>query len=70
MKTNIQYEMNLEEFMKNIIIENKNFSIYEDVKGLNENVLVDGQTINQALVQSIPGTIIDVPSLNIKIAIF
>lgn len=33
MKTNIQYEMNLEEFMKNIIIENKNFSIYEDVKG-------------------------------------
>ena len=33
--------------------------IYEDVKGLNENVLVDGQTINQALVQSIPGTIID-----------
>ena len=33
MKTNIQYEMNLEEFMNNIKIENKNFSKYEDDKG-------------------------------------
>lgn len=30
---NIKYELNLEEFMKNITIENKNFSKYEDVNG-------------------------------------
>lgn len=33
MKNNIRYELNLEEFMKNITIDNKNFSKYEDVKG-------------------------------------
>ena len=33
MKNNIKYELNLEEFMKNIIIENKNFSKYEDING-------------------------------------
>lgn len=33
MKNNIRYELNLEEFMKNITIENKNFSKYEDIKG-------------------------------------
>lgn len=33
MKNNLRYTLKLEEFMKNIIIENKNFSIYEDVKG-------------------------------------
>lgn len=30
---NIKYELNLEEFMKNITIENKNFSKYEDING-------------------------------------
>lgn len=29
----IKYELDLEEFMKNVDIENKNFSTYEDVKG-------------------------------------
>lgn len=29
----IKYELDLEEFMKNINIENKNFSQYEDIKG-------------------------------------
>ena len=33
MKNNIKYELNLEEFMKNITIENKNFSKYEDING-------------------------------------
>ena len=30
---NIKYELNLEEFMKNVTIENKNFSKYEDING-------------------------------------
>ena len=29
----IKYELDLEEFMKNITIEDKNFSQYEDIKG-------------------------------------
>ena len=33
MKNSIKYELNLEEFMKNITIENKNFSKYEDITG-------------------------------------
>lgn len=33
MKNNIKYELDLEKFMKDVTIENKNFSKYEDVKG-------------------------------------
>ena len=33
MKNNIRYELDLEKFMKDITIENKNFSKYEDIKG-------------------------------------
>ena len=31
MKNNIRYELDLEKFMKDITIENKNFSKYEDI---------------------------------------
>jgi hypothetical protein len=33
MKNNIKYELNIEDFMKNVIIEDKNFSKYEDSNG-------------------------------------
>lgn len=33
MNNKIQYELDIEEFMKNITIENKNFSKYEDING-------------------------------------